>query len=588
MTDRSSIDINRQKKEIALLLKRKEILAAPPEKALDMILGSDLPAGLVQSFSEQDLYFLSHEIGIADSLPVLALATSEQWGYMLDVEVWEKDIMDVDAVTRWLRALLIADGRRLVRWLLMERLEFLELYLFKNIDVIVREENQDPSEFSDDFFTVDDYFYIRIKEKPETLPTRGDDDMISQDDLDLVVRELLEKLLEIDHGLYQSVMLEAVGVIPAEVEEDVFRMRNVRLCEQGFLPFDEALEIYSPLGEDQVRQMTVTRKTMRAESGETASFPLVHVSEIKGTNPFTEALARLDGMLDLGDFEIEFAALCNQIIAADQNVIRERETLSKIVKKAVAYVSIGLEILEGDKGGATGKDSALFASLIMKHSLKNLFRLGVGRVMDLKHKAERLTREGWFAANGLPLSFWGESWLGIIGGLLVNRPVFYRKGEAGSLYRDFETLADVDQTDKALSDIKGFDDLLSVITPRLEGFKGFFVTFANVLLTVWVHRRSGHGEHSEGPVSLSDFRMFFSELWEPGERDVDKGGVIRSAMKEDFLGFLALSSGLTEEEISGRLGGVLEDLFADIAKEYGSVSENDLDPRYLAYFCVIK
>ena len=243
MTDGTPMELNRQRKEAALLRKRRDILEAPPEKALDMILAADLPATLVQSFSEQDLYFLSHDIGIADALPVLALATSEQWGYMLDVEVWKKDALDMDSVTRWFRALLLADGPRLVRWLMVERLEFFELYLFKNIEVIIREKNQDPSEIPDGFFTVDDWFYVRVKEKPETLPDRSDDDMISQEDLDLVVRELLEKLLAIDHALYQNVMLEAMSVIPAETEEEVFRLRNVRLAEQGFLPFDEALDI---------------------------------------------------------------------------------------------------------------------------------------------------------------------------------------------------------------------------------------------------------------------------------------------------------------------------------------------------------
>lgn len=582
------INKNKQTKEAVLLQMRRDILAAEPEKALDMILSSDLPASLIQSFSEQDLYFLTHGIGINDAISILALSTSEQWGYMLDVEVWRKDALDIDAVTRWLRALLVADGRRLVRWLLMERQEFFELYLFKNIDVIVREENEDPSDFGDDYFTVDDYFYVRIKEKPVVIPDRGDDEMISQEDLDVVVRDLLEKLLEIDHGLYQSIMLEATGVIAAEIEEEVFRMRNVRLAEQGFLPFDEALEVFSPLTEDQIGEMTVTRKTKKFEDEEVVAFPLAHVAEIRGSNKFTDALALIDGMFDLGEFEMEFAALCNQIIAAEQNVIREKETLSKVVRKAGAYVSIGLEILEGPGTAGQNESGSLLQKLIMKHSLKNLFRLGVGRVMELKHQAERLNRDSWFTRSKLPLSFWGETYLGVFGGLLVKRPVFYTQAGSGALYRDFERLSDVEQTSKALADIKGFDDLLSMVAPRLEDFSGFFLTYANVLLTVWAHRRAGHAENNEGPVSLTDFRTFFSELWEAGDRGVDQRGVIHESAKKDFLQFLSRRSGFTEEEISKNLGASLENLFRDIEKEYGSVSDKNLDPRYLAHFCVIK
>lgn len=582
------INKNKQTKEAVLLQMRRDILAAEPEKALDMILSSDLPASLIQSFSEQDLYFLTHGIGINDAISILALSTSEQWGYMIDVEVWKKDTLDIDSVTRWFRTLLVADGRRLVNWLLMERQEFFELYLFKNIDVIVREENEDPSDFGDEYFTVDDYFYVRVKEKPDVIPDRGDDEMISQEDLDVVVRELLEKLLEIDHGLYQSIMLEAVGVIAAEIEEEVFRMRNVRLAEQGFLPFDEALEVFSPLTEEQIGEMTVIRKPKKYEDDEVVAFPLAHVAEIRGSNKFTDALALIDGMFDLGEFEIEFAALCNQIIAAEQNVIREKETLSKVVRKAGAYVSIGLEILEGPGMAGQIESGPLLQKLIMKHSLKNLFRLGVGRVMELKHQAERLNRDSWFTRNKLPLSFWGETYLGVFGGLLVKRPVFYTQAGSGVLYRDFERLSDVEQTSKALADIKGFDDLLSMVAPRLDDFSGFFLTYANVLLTVWAHRRAGHAENNEGPVSLTDFRTFFIELWEAGDRGVDQGGVIQESAKKDFLQFLSRRSGFTEEEISKNLGASLENIFRDIEKEYGSVSDSNLDPRYLVHFCVIK
>lgn len=69
---------------------------------------------------------------------------------------------------------------------------------------------------------------------------------------------------------------------------------------------------------------------------------------------------------------------------------------------------------------------------------------------------------------------------------------------------------------------------------------------------------------------------------------MESPGEIRQSMKENFLGFLAVRSGLTEEEISERMSFDLEDLFEDIVREYGAVDEKDLDPRYLTLFCVVK
>ena len=50
--------------------KRLQILALPPKKAMDRILEDPQPAALVHSFPEQDFYFLIHDIGAGDSLPL--------------------------------------------------------------------------------------------------------------------------------------------------------------------------------------------------------------------------------------------------------------------------------------------------------------------------------------------------------------------------------------------------------------------------------------------------------------------------------------------------------------------------------------
>jgi len=137
---------------------RKEILSLPAEKALDRILDSPQPAAIVHSFPEEDFYFLINDIGIEDSLQLLSLASDKQWEYILDIEVWEKDRIRIHNVTKWLDLFIKADSQRFVRWFLNKKTEFVEFYLFKNIEVKIREHDQDPSIFGDDFFTLDDVF----------------------------------------------------------------------------------------------------------------------------------------------------------------------------------------------------------------------------------------------------------------------------------------------------------------------------------------------------------------------------------------------------------------------------------------------
>ena len=146
--------------------KRRKILELPPEKALDRILDDPQPAALVHSFPEQDFYLLINEIGPEDSLPLLSLATNKQWEHIVDLETWQKDRLDPKAVTRWLSLLLEADSKRFFRWFLEEKLEFVELYLFRNLEVRIREHDQDPSDFGDDYFTLDDTYYFKFIDIP--------------------------------------------------------------------------------------------------------------------------------------------------------------------------------------------------------------------------------------------------------------------------------------------------------------------------------------------------------------------------------------------------------------------------------------
>ena len=48
-----------------------------------------------------------------------------------------------------------------------------------------------------------------------------------------------------------------------------------------------------------------------------------------------------------------------------------------------------------------------------------------------------------FAREDLPLTFWGETWLGGVGGLLLKRPLFYDNYRTGKLYREFESIKEI-------------------------------------------------------------------------------------------------------------------------------------------------
>lgn len=559
--------------------KRDEILSLPPEKALERILDDPNALELVHSFPEQDFYFLIHDIGPEDALPLLSLASNQQWEHIVDLETWQKDRIDNKSVTRWLNFLLEADPRRFLRWVLDEKLEFVEFYLFKNIEVRVREHDQDPSEFGDDFFSIDGVYYVRFIK----TPIETEIDKLSDEQRREFINKFTQRLADFDHRTYQSVLLEATHVLPAETEEDNYRWRNVRLAAKGFLPFDEAIGIYQPIKPRDLKKQRAKQFFRSLEDEEIAMLPVPQypLKVLKEDNHFTRALATFEPDAVLQQVQVEFANLCNQIIVADHKTIREREELREIVRKACGYISIGLERLSDDRKKV---DPQRAGALIAKHPLHQIFKVGFGGALELKWRAEKWLSQCWFAQAGLRLTFWGEQWLGVLGGLLIKKPLFYDNYATGVLYREFISLDEIRQTESFFNQIKAVDELLSLMTINLASPASYgFLTYKNLILTLWARHYLGLSVKKVQPITLKQFKVFYETLL-PGEPDADQLRTVPMEMKKSFLDWLSEDTGLKDYEITERVGQTFENLFTEIENEYGRVAAKDLDPRYVHLF----
>jgi len=571
--DQLALDRRKQLQE-----KLQQILALSPPEALDRILQDPQQLPLVHSLPEQDFYFLMHDIGPEDALPLLALASEKQWDHIVDLEAWQKDRVDIKSVSRWLGLLLDADPHRFIHWFLEQKLEFIEFYLFKNIEVRVIEHDQDPSELGDDFFSLDSTYFIRIIDPP----VKGEAEQIIDDQRKEFLTKLIKHLADFDHRTYQNVMLEATHVLPAESEENCYHWRNVRLAEKGFLPFDDAVGIYQPIRPQDIGKYRIDRIS---DSDKLSLLPVPQYPFrlLQLDNHFTRALATIAGSPALPDIQAEFANLCNRIIVADHKTVRGREELREIVKKACGIISLGLERLVKDHADVDPRQAA---ELFIKYPLTQIFRVGFGGVLELKWQAEKWIDQCWFAAAGLRLTFWGEQWLGVLGGLLLKKPLFYDYYQTGVLYREFNRLEDIRVTEDFFYQIKAVDELLSMMTIELAHPASYgFLTYKNLVLTLWARHYLKLPAKPLQSITLKDFKPFYNDLL-PGRPDsgAKKQRTIPQAMKNHFLNWLTADTGLTDLEITEGLGKTFDNLFTEIESELGTVSARDLDSRYVQMF----
>ena len=374
----------------SLAEERKKIISLPTEKVVDRILNSSQPSALVHSFPEEDLYLLIQDIGPQDSLPILSLASDKQWEYLLDMDLWDKDRINIKALTTWLVLLGRADPKRCINWMVDRKTDILEYYLFKNIEVKLREHDQDPSEFGDDFFTHDNIYYVRLRDHP-LADNRGAAETVDtlKEHYQEFIAKLIAGLANFDHISYQKILLEAANVIPAETEEEAYRRRNVRLAEKGFLPFEEAIRIYHPLKPADLK--THVSKSHQTKSSPHLLTPVPQYSTriLEEDTLFARALSQLSADRDIEHLQIEFAGLCNQLIAADQRPIQDRNALKEVVKKASGYISIGLERLTGESENSQNHQKKYTAAFIRQYLLSDLFRVGYGQALGLKWRAEK-------------------------------------------------------------------------------------------------------------------------------------------------------------------------------------------------------
>ena len=569
-----------------------ELIAMSGDEALERILNYRNPAALVHALAVEDFYFMINDIGISDSLPLLALGSYSQWQYVLDIELWEKDCLSSYIGLYQIDAFLRAAPQRYLKWVLENHISLFELLLFRNIEVYLREPGFDPNDLYDDLFTVDSVFYVRFT-PPPFMQASDDQDTGNVESTELILQilhNLMEQLAVYDYAQYQKILLESASVIPAEVEEEAYRLRNVRLAEKGFLPYDEAIGVYQPLHPEDVdpscKKYFGKNKPSEIRTSVSKSDLQGQLKLIGTSNLFADALLTIDAEHILHQLHSEFAGLCNLIAVADQEKIKNRELLQQIVTKTGAYLNIGLECLSEYNQSSHQTDRlGRFRELIIKTPLSQIFRVGYGKVLELKWKAQKWQRNSWFDNAGLPLTFWDETWLGVLGGLLIRRPLFFDNYHTGQLYREFKDIDDIKATDEVLNQIMAIDSLFYEMALPHPPSTNTLLTWKNFLLTLWAQHFLGLDHNSLQPLSAAQLDRLLEGFRSDWKKSLKTDAKTRRSIRDWMINILSDEKGALPMTDSNSIRAqLIDDLLDAVKDEYSRVAAKDVEPRYVQLF----
>lgn len=541
----------------------KDLHSLPSHKIIDRILESEHPEKTVQGLPAQDFFWLVKKIGTDDCLPLLQLASADQWQYLLDLDLWSKDRLVSDQSAKWLHRLLQADLSRLVRWLLSDAQPLAFLHFFRNLEWIIAQKPEDAEDLPAGFFTLDGVFYLRV-----TDPNQ---------------REIIERILRemADHHFerYQAFLLALGNVLPTEMEEQMYRVRNVRLAEHGFLPFEEAISVYAPLPAESLAADHTEGEDAAGLDDEVRAMVPATPMEYAGTrNLLTEAAAGISDPVFLDRLRLEFAGLCNQLFSADGIPALEVETLTEICRRAASYVNLAIE-------KASGRNTAAALDLLRSTHLLVLFRVGFGLALKVRWEAERWVAGSWFRRQGLAPGFWGEGWGGRLAGLLQSRPQYLAQPARKEGYKDFEWLSELTDCLMTLKRLMVLDSLLERLSEQYGSTAHTpappEATLYPFLFNLWGRSELGLKPSLSG-LSPGQIRRLFEKLRGRGRRPPYR----MPRAEARFTRFFIANASCADNEAASTLQEALGIIFQEFTVEYERVALESLAGRYMRFFTV--
>ncbi len=355
---------------------RAALAAARGRKRLDVIIDASDPQALVRALPADELYFTISDVGLADAVALVQLASAGQFKTFLDLDAWTREGFEPRKALPWLRAARAGahlEPKAAARWerkLASLDREVLYLVLRATLRVHDLEQDPDPELTSDHFMRTPEGSYMVefLAEGPEYVAVRG----------------VLDDLYAEDPFAASRLLSSIRWELPSELEETALRWRTGRLADLGYPSLEEALSWFAR-----------PPRAPAAMPGRSARPPGFFLATFATRSLLDRAFAALEDD-DRDAVERQIVSAANAVIVADAVDPSDLEAVRAAFGAARAYLELGLERL----GGADDRGAA---EALAGTPVKRIFQEGFGRVLELRWRAERILASGGHERLGSPL-----------------------------------------------------------------------------------------------------------------------------------------------------------------------------------------
>jgi hypothetical protein len=390
---------------------------------LEAILASSAPAELVRAMARAEVFYTFGELEEEEEQRMLLhLASGQQIDFLLDLDLWERDEITPERALAWIERLILAGADQAVKWVMRARSEQVVTVLQQLIEVTMGPVGSQAvlAEALDDLppFTAEGIYYIYFKHPGS----------------ERLLKTLMIQVASEDLEYYLSLLGNVLSLTRSEAEEEAREQRWNRLRDEGFLPPEEAYEIYCWPSPAELRLDAPERRELDQTAPRHATTALALAGPAGLLAAASEGLTREE----LIELSRSLAFTGAQILTADHLPAGDLESHRKALGKALGYVNLGLERLaEGDAERAR--------AALKQKGPQALFRLGFAEVTALAKRAAALRRQGWLRNQiGLGLNLLGEPLGEVVKALTRPRPLYPARAlDQERADRDFRNLEEV-------------------------------------------------------------------------------------------------------------------------------------------------
>ena len=351
--------------------------------------------------------------------------TGEQWTTFLDLDLWEKDELNTNALIHWESFTLETEDAVARKLLRATDPELLQLLWKRELQIIARVEEDEfetePPVDRSTFITPDNNYLVVLPEDPEKSR---------------LIHSFITRLYQLDPD-YARLSLEASRfALSLELEEDAYQNTRRRIEDYGFQDYFNAVEIYSPRSAD---SLLPEKDNPLPGASKELPVPLDHGRHSSGF-VFLEALAAVSSRDDIDPLLQEMFFVCNKVISADRGRPGDTEAVRAGISKAINGISLGLDTWSGG-------DLNRAIEGITSHHLTSFFQIGYDSLLQVKRKADSAPEQD---AGSL-----GEA---VIENLRSPYPRYTesqeKEGKISFTARYFRNASEIEETTKMLEQLK--------------------------------------------------------------------------------------------------------------------------------------